>query len=188
MYKVLFSVTALFFAVSALPHDTRAAMPDENARTSGVETCLDVIERETAPFFTAVNRETGGVTNVPHVSHDFVSPRSRDVDKRPFYSMAFRNYGDVGVAHISIVAARSDVSRRSKKCDLHLTETFVSEKTCEEWSRDLSERNFRAAPLATDVTLMQNQGAEDIFSFYYLTGTPEGSGCLVSRRRMVYEP
>lgn len=178
MHRVLFSISsALFFVFLALPMSVRAAQPDESARTSGVETCADAIEREVRPL----------LEGAPHRSHDFVAPNKKEIDKRPFYSMAFRSYTDVGAAHISVVATRSDLSRRKTKCDIHITETFLSPQTCEELSGDLSARNFRAAPLASDITLMQNEGAQSIFSFYYLTSTPDGDGCLVSRRRMVYE-
>ncbi len=180
MRRVLFSIfTALIFIVSAPSPDSLAASPDENARASGIKTCADAIAREVGPF----------LQNAQHVSHDFVAPgKKSDVDKRPFYSMAFRSYTDVGPGHITVVAASSYLSRRKTKCDIHITETFASEATCEEWSGNLSRRNFQATPLASDITLMQNTGAEDIFAFYYLTSTSGGNGCLVSRRRMVYEP
>ncbi len=154
-----------------------ATIPGDNAAASGIKTCVEEIEREIGII----------VADQPHQSHDFVAPDARNVDKRPFYSMVFRSYTDVGISHITVSAARSDLSRRNVKCDLLISETFFSDRTCEEWSRDLASQDFKAQPLASDVTLMENSGDQSLFSFYYLTDVSGGDGCLVTRRRLAYE-
>ncbi|WP_462138000.1 hypothetical protein [Candidatus Mycalebacterium sp.] len=177
MRRVLFSFFVL--VVLSMSQSVQATQPADNAEASGIKTCAKKIRENTAIF----------LEGQPHVSHDFVAPGGkRNVDKRPFFSMAFRDYSDVGLAHLSIVATRSDMSRKNTKCDVQINETFASErKSCEVWSLDLSKQKFEALPLAPEITLMENKGGDGVFSFYYLTSINNGNGCLVSRRVMSYD-
>ncbi|QMU55813.1 MAG: hypothetical protein GKS04_01230 [Candidatus Mycalebacterium zealandia] len=177
MIRVLFSFLVLI--VLSMSQGAQAVQPADSAEASGIRTCKEKIRENTAIF----------LKDQPHVSHDFVAPGGkRSVDKRPFLSTAFRNYSDVGLAHLSIVATRSDLSRKNVKCDMQISETFASErKSCEAWSLELSKQQFEALPLAPDITLMENKGKQGVFSFYYLTSINDGNGCLVSRRMMAYD-
>lgn len=178
MNRILFSILSVFVVLS-MSQSAWANQPADNAEASGIQTCSAKIREQAAIL----------LGNQPHRSHDFVSPDERSVDRRPFFSMAFhRNYNDVGLAHLSIVATRSDLSRRNIKCDAQITETFASEsKSCEAWSLELSREQFSASPLAADVTVMENRSGTGLWSFYYLTSINRGNGCLVSRRMMSYD-
>ncbi|MCY3973906.1 MAG: hypothetical protein OXF42_00455 [Candidatus Dadabacteria bacterium] len=177
MFRVIyFAVFALLLGTAA---DARATTkPLSNAQESGVKVCAQAIQRESEIF----------LKDKPHESHDFVSPEEREIDKRPFFSMSFSGYPDVGISHINITATPSQVGRRKTKCDVHVTETFLSPTTCQEWSRNLSAaQGFEVLPLARDIVLLQNRGEASIFTQYYLTEAVDNRGCLVTRRRTAYE-
>lgn len=170
---------AVFAMLLGLVADARATTkPWSNAKTSGVKACEEAIQRESEIF----------LKDKPHESHDFVAPVSKEVDKRPFFSLSFSGYPDVGISHINITATPSQTGRREVKCDVHVTETFMSPTTCQEWSRNLSgAQGFEALPLARDIVLLQNRGEASLFTQYYLTEAVGGRGCLVTRRRTAYE-
>lgn len=177
MFRVIyFAVFALFFITVA---DARATTkPWSNAQASGVKVCAEAIQRESEIF----------LKDKPHESHDFVAPVKRDINNRPFFSLSFSGYPDVGISHINITATPYKAGRRKTKCDVHVTETFLSPATCQEWSRNLStNQGFEAAPLAKDIVLLQNNGDTSLFTQYYLTEAVGGRGCLVTRRRTAFE-
>ena len=174
-FSVYFAVFALFLMAVA---DARATTkPWSNAEASGVKVCAEAIQRESEIF----------LKDKPHESHDFVSPVKKDIDKRPFFSLSFSGYPDVGISHINIAATPVRLGRRNIKCDVHVTETFLSPDTCQVWSRNLSgNQGFKAEPLARDIVLLQNNGDASLFTQYYLTEAVGGRGCLVTRRRTAY--
>ena len=95
----------------------------------------------------------------------------------------------MGISHINITATpvrlETRDGRRDVKCDVHVSETFLSPDTCQQWSRNLSsEQGFRAEPLARDIVMLQSNA--NVFTQYYLTEAVGGRGCLVTRRRTAY--
>lgn len=171
-------VVLISFLILSLGADAFAnTRPFVNARENGVKTCIDAIKQESEIF----------LKDVEHQSHDFLAPQGKDVDKRPFFSMSFRAYQDAGISHITMVASPSYLGRRKVKCDVHVTETFISNRSCQFWSKDLSEnQGFRASPLDRDIVLLENRGDTNLFTHYYLTEIQNGSTCLVTRRRNSY--
>ncbi len=193
MFKSIFSILfAVIFGMTAMSAVAWAQTnPGKNAREGGVKECADEIEEVASIFF----KQDG--QDIPHISHDFTTPNKSEVDKRPFSSLSFRGYGDVGISHINIVASNTYLegggffSRGSnRKCDVSVVETFSSPKTCEEVSGEYSQQGYNVSPFTKDITLLENDGSNpnQFFTHYYLTSNPKGDTCLVTRRRVVIQP
>ncbi len=180
---------SLFLVVSGMSSGASASPISDNARSSGIQVCADLLTRET---------QEGWLNNPSLVTSDFVAPGGpQDADNNPFFSVALvQAGGETGTIHVTTTASPSVPSQEKggffgkdkseAKCSLQISETFLYSNACEALSLELSQAGFQSSPLGDYATLMKKIEGSNPYNFFYLTQANQGNNCLVTRRKIRY--